>query len=96
MDILDEEALAQVEDKGNYIRESIREMKSPYIAEVRGLGLMIGVRIKDMTHKEAVNMLLANGLVCLTAGQDTLRLLPPLTITKEEIDKGLKILKAVL
>ena len=39
---------------------------------------------------------MAEGLLCLTAGKDTLRLLPPLSITKDEIDKGLAIMARVM
>lgn len=96
LDILDEETLAQVKEKGRYIRESILNMGSRYVAGVRGLGLMIGVQMQGLTHKEAANLLIDHGLLCLTAGRDALRLLPPLTITKEEIDRGLEIFKNTL
>ena len=57
---------------------------------------MIGVEVKgDKTNRELMAKLLENGLMCLTAGPG-LRLLPPLVITKEEMDKGLAIMKAAL
>ena len=60
------------------------------------MGLMIGIEVKgDKTNKELAAKLIANGLLCLTAGPG-LRLLPPLTITKEEMDKGVAIMKATL
>ena len=46
--------------------------------------------------KELKDKLMAEGLLCLTAGKDTLRLLPPLVITKEEIDKGLAVMAKVM
>jgi len=50
----------------------------------------------SIPHKEAAAAMIEQGLLALTAGSDTIRLLPPLTITKEEIDKGLTIFKQVL
>ena len=69
---------------------------SPYVRDVRGMGLMVGVGIQGITHAEAAAKLREAGLLCLTAGSDTLRLLPPLTITKAELDEGLAIMKKVL
>ena len=63
---------------------------------MNGIGLMIGVGVQGMTHKELCGKLRDAGLLALTAGKDTLRLLPPLVITKEEIDKGLAIMAQVM
>jgi acetylornithine/N-succinyldiaminopimelate aminotransferase len=60
------------------------------------MGLMIGIEVKgEKTNRELAAKLLQHGLMCLTAGPG-LRLLPPLTISKEEMDKGLEIMKAAL
>ena len=57
---------------------------------------MIGVAVNDgWTNKEIAGKLIDNGLLILTAGPG-LRLLPPLVITREEMDKGLAIMKKVL
>ena len=96
LDRVDDELMAQGKEKGNYIRRAIAEMDLPCLGESRGLGLMIGIEVRgDRTNKELVATLAANGLLCLTAGPG-LRLLPPLVITREEIDKGLAIMKATL
>jgi acetylornithine aminotransferase len=56
-----------------------------------GLGLMRGLRVKDAeTLTIIVNNAFDNGIIVLKAGKNTLRFLPPLTITKEEIDLGFK------
>ena len=60
------------------------------------MGLMIGVGIQGMAHTEMKDRLMGEGLLCLTAGSDTLRLLPPLVITKEEMDRGLAIMAQVM
>ena len=71
-------------------------LHSPYVAGTRGLGLMIGIQIRGIGHKELAQKCMDAGLLVLTAGKDTLRLLPPLTITREEIMRGLELLRGVL
>ena len=95
MDTLTPEFLAQVTEKGQYLRDGIASLSSPIVSGIRGMGLMIGVGVQGMTHKELKDKLMAAGLLCLTAGKDTLRLLP-LSITTEEIDKGLEIMAQVM
>ena len=96
LDRVDDGMLAQVREKGEYLRRAIGEMALPCLGETRGLGLMIGIEVKgERTNKELAAALIANGLLCLTAGPG-LRLLPPLVITKEEMDKGLAVMKATL
>ena len=96
MDTLTPEFLEDVKKKGQYLREGIAGLNSPCVSGIRGMGLMIGVGVQGMTHKELKDKLMAEGLLCLTAGKDTLRLLPPLVITKAEMDKGLEIMAETL
>ena len=96
LDTLTDDFLAQVKEKWQYLREGIAALNSPYVSGIRGMGLMIGVGVQGMTHKELNDRLMAEGLLCLTAGKDTLRLLPPLVITKEEIDRGLAVMARVM
>ena len=96
LDILDEDALADVVRKGQYLRDAITAMDLPPLGAVRGLGLMLGIEVKGpRTNKELAVRLAENGLLALTAG-DALRLLPPLTISQAELDRGLDILKRTL
>ena len=96
LDILDEDALAEVVRKGQYLRDAITAMDLPPLGAVRGLGLMLGIEVKGpRTNKELAALLAENGLLALTAG-DALRLLPPLTISQAELDRGLDILKRTL
>ncbi len=88
--------LEQVAEKGRRLREGIAALKSPYVSGIRGMGLMIGVGVQGITHKELRDRLMEAGLLCLTAGKDTLRLLPPLVITREELDRGLEIMARVM
>jgi len=93
---LTDEFLAEVTAKGAYLREQIEALDLPCFGKTRGLGLMIGIEVKDgYTKGEIANKLIENGLLVLTAGPG-MRLLPPLVITKEEMDKGVAIMKKVL
>ncbi|MEG1747358.1 MAG: aspartate aminotransferase family protein [Oscillospiraceae bacterium] len=96
LDILDEDLLAAVQEKGDYLRRSIEEMKLPCIGKTRGMGLMIGIEVVgERTNKELAAALIENGLLVLTAGP-ALRLLPPLVISTEELDRGLDIFRETL
>ena len=96
LNILDEDTLSAVTEKGNYLRAGIEKLQKQSIGATRGLGLMIGVEVKEgYTNKALAAKLIENGLLVLTAGP-ALRLLPPLTITKDEMDQGLAILDRVL
>ena len=93
---MDEAFLAQVRKKGDYLRAQVEELSLPCLGATRGLGLMIGVEVKaGWTNRELAARLIENGLLVLTAGPG-LRFLPPLTITREEMDRGLAILKETL
>ena len=96
LETLTERELAQVTEKGQYIREKVLALNSPYVSDVRGPGLMIGVITKGISHKELAGKLNDAGLLALTAGSETLRFLPPLTIAYDEIDAGLDILRSVI
>ena len=96
-DILTDQVLAQVTEKGNYIRGQIEGFGSPAVSGTRGLGLMMGVTLQEGYSNSALaGKMVEAGLLVLTAGQNVIRLLPPLTISREEIDKGLAIMKTVL
>jgi len=90
------ELLSEVAKKGEYIRQNIAAWKLPNVGTPRGLGLMIGIPLIGAAPKEMAQACVSNGLLIITAGSDALRMLPPLNITYEELDKGLLILKSVL
>ena len=91
-----ESVLPQVAEKGEYMRTKIKEMNLPKVLEVRGKGLMIGIKIDGIPPAEINGKLLQAGLVGLTAGADALRFLPPLIISMEDIDAGLAIFEKVM
>ncbi len=93
--------LARVEEKGDYIRSKVSAWKLPVVVDVRGKGLMIGIDVTGRTSGQATAgeiqlACLKAGLCVSTAGAQTIRFLPPLVITMEEIDEGLEIFKTAL
>ena len=94
VDSLDDDFLSGVKEKSALIFEKVA--KFPHVHSVTGLGLMIGVSFDDgITGKQVVDKCLENGVLFLTA-KTKLRMLPPLTITKDEIEQGLSVLETVL
>ena len=87
------EFLAEVQKKSEYIFDKVSKMKG--VASVSGLGLMIGIELTEKKATDVVKEALGRGLLLLTA-KTKVRLLPPLNITFEEIDAGLKILAEIL
>ena len=85
--------LQEVNEKGEYIREKLKTMAN--VSEVRGMGMMIGIVTEKENAKDIAKKCVENGLLILTA-KNLLRLLPPLNITYQEIDRGLNILKKVM
>lgn len=94
MERLTDELMEEVNEKGAYLIKEIS--KFPAVESVDGMGLMLGIKLKaGRTSRAVAEECLKNGLLVLTA-HEKVRLLPPLTITKEEIDEGLKVLEGVL
>ena len=88
--------LEEVQAKGDYLRSAIEALDLPCFGKTRGMGLMIGIAVSDGYNKgEIAARLIENGLLVLTAGPG-MRLLPPLSITKEEMDQGLAIMAKTL
>jgi 4-aminobutyrate aminotransferase len=84
---------------GDRARSVLRAMRSPKVVEVRGVGAMIGVELTDKSTAERVQArCLADGVLVLTCGPDgnVLRLIPPLTMSDEELDHGLAVITKAL
>ena len=90
---IDDKLLLEVQCKSAYMRTYLGRM--PNVVGVSGLGLMIGLELKNKNAREVAERCLERGLIVLTA-KSRLRLLPPLTVSKAEMDAGLKILNEVL
>ncbi|MBQ8064468.1 MAG: aspartate aminotransferase family protein [Prevotella sp.] len=97
LDVMEQEQLVEnARVVGDYLIEGIRKLNNPKIKDVRGRGLMIGIDL-DCPHKD-VRLPLISQEHCFTgcAGQNTLRLLPPLCLTKSEADEFIERLTRVL
>lgn len=89
--VCNEKFLSDVKSKARYLNEQIVSL--PGVIEVSGLGLMIGISIEEELNAQAVaKRCVENGLLILTA-KKKLRILPPLNITFDEIDRGVSILR---
>ena len=87
IDVLTGEDLSRrAAETGAYFVRRLREMESPRIREIRGLGLMIGIEMKDKAGPVA-QALMQEGVLALLAGTTVLRFLPPLVITREQVDR---------
>ena len=90
---LDDEFLAEVSRKGDYIKQNLLSIKG--VESVDSMGLMLGIST-DKDAGEIAKSCLENGLLVLTAHKNKVRLLPALNISYDEINQGLKILKEVI
>lgn len=90
MKTLDDDFIEDIAKKGEYIMNELSKMENVY--DISGLGMMIGFMVKDMNSKDFLNRCLKKGLMVLTA-KDKVRLLPPLNISYEDIDRGLDIIR---
>ena len=85
--------LEEVQQKGYYFSQKLLDMKG--VSGITGMGLMIGVIPEKADPHDVLEKAAKKGLLILTA-KEKIRLLPPLTISREQIDKGLKILSDIL
>jgi acetylornithine/LysW-gamma-L-lysine aminotransferase len=81
--------------KGAYLRDKLRQIESPNIREVRGLGLMTGIELKQKVAPY-IKALQERHIIALNAGMTVIRLLPPLVITYQQIDHLVDVLADVL
>ena len=102
IDLVEHEYMQNAAEVGQYTLDALAEIQSrhPSIGDVRGLGLMIGVEfVKDRASREpagelterVVNLAFERGLLMLSCGQSVIRIAPPLSISRSEVDEGLAI-----
>ncbi len=99
IDVIIEERLPErAEELGNYFMKRLREINSPYVKEVRGRGLLVGVEIKKEygTARPFCEKLMELGILAKETHDQVIRFAPPLVITKEEIDWALERIEKVL
>ncbi len=76
--------------------ERLKAIPSERIKDVRGIGLMIGIEVDPEEIAGLIQACMDRGMLVLKAGTNTIRLLPPLIITKKQIDDALNIFEEVL
>lgn len=103
LDLIEKELMENARQVGDYTMDALGEIavKHPSMGEVRGIGLMIGIEfVRSKTSREpspeirdrVVDLVFERGLLTLGCGRSTLRISPPLNITRAEIDEALLIL----
>lgn len=98
VDIFEKERILEnVNARSKYLFEKLEGLKAKYpcIKELRGLGLMVGIELTSEA-KPVMKGLLEHGVIVVTAGLNTIRLLPPLVITDENIDEFIAVFDKVL
>lgn len=93
--IAKEDLVVKAKELGLYLLQKLRSIKSDKIRDIRGLGLMIGIELKQKAGP-CVQQLMDRGVIVLLAGATVIRLLPPLVISREEIDTVVKAIQDVL
>ncbi len=93
--MLDNDLAKQAVEKGAYFRKKLDAIQSDNVRAVRNLGLMFGVELKTKVQPYLAE-LMKRGVLALPAGTTVIRLLPPLTIEYEQLDKVAEVLSEVL
>jgi 4-aminobutyrate aminotransferase len=102
VDVIKKQKLLQNATRlGKYLKKELAKLQAKYsfIKEVRGLGLMIGIDFEDsLIVRKIIDSCLSMGLVIIPTGADgtVLRVIPPLIVSKKEIDQALAILEKAL
>lgn len=83
---------------GEYLRQKLMELQArwPVIAEVRGLGLLLGIQFREPVARKIVQNAMEEGLLVNAVTDETVRLMPPLIIEEEHVDQALAVLDSVL
>ena len=100
------EMLTQINSTSNTFLQRLKKLQESYpqlITELRGRGLILGIQLKSVglnTSTDMVNMIVQRarekGLLLITAGEGTIRLVPPLNIPEDVVTQGLDILEQVV
>ena len=96
--LLEENLIERAATLGEYLLTRLREIKSPYIKEIRGKGLWAGVVLNEKAGgaRPFCEALMERGMLCKETHWNVIRLAPPLVINQEEIDWALERLAEVL
>ena len=93
--IHDENLVENAANMGHLLQQKLSEIPSPLIREVRGMGLLVGIQLKQKVAP-FIKKLTEEGILALPAGMTVLRFLPPLVISEEQVDQVADTVKKVL
>jgi LysW-gamma-L-lysine/LysW-L-ornithine aminotransferase len=95
--LLEEDLAGKAAVNGKYFKDKLEEVaaKHKIVKEVRGLGLMLGMELRYDVYG-VIAKTLAKGVLVIDAGRTVVRILPPLVITKQQIDKAVQALDEAL
>jgi len=96
--IIDNKLWENAATVGAYLKARLEQLQGtfPIIAEVRGIGLMVGVDFQTEVAKRLVDLALAKGLILNATGPRTIRMVPPLIVTKADVDEAISIIESLL
>ena len=96
--LVDHDLAARSAVLGDYLLDELRKLKSPLVTDVRGKGLFVGVEVDPsrVTARAVCEEMLRHGVLSKDTHGTVIRFAPPLTITKDQIDVGIKALGAAL
>lgn len=95
LDVMEKERLPKAAaERGAQLRAGLEQVDG--VAEVRGMGLMVGVELDGVSAPEVLKECLQRGLLVNAVGDSVLRLLPPLVVTEEEVDEAVRIISEAI
>ncbi len=94
--LLDQKRLSYIQSTGTYFWKKLQTIKSDFVGEIRGKGLMIGLEIKSNKRNDVLRLLQQNGVLVIPAGETVVRFLAPYIVEKKHIDMVIKVLKEIL
>lgn len=97
--IADEKLLDNTRTVGAYLVHKLSELKERYpdlVGDVRGDGLMLGLALHQPIARAIINAALREGLILNAVADDTIRMLPPLTLSEADVDRGIELLERAI
>lgn len=96
-ELCEKDLMEHVNEVGLYLKDKLVDLKEKYdeIVEVRGIGLMLGVELRK-ANKPILEKCMKKGLLAIGAGDSVIRFLPPLILTKEQVDEAMRIFEEVI
>jgi ornithine--oxo-acid transaminase len=96
--LVDEDMVRHSAEMGEYFLGRLRAISSAHIAEIRGKGLWIGIELKESAGgaRRFCEALQHEGLLCKETHETVIRIAPPLTISRDEVDWALEHIENVL